>query len=1149
MITRRNPLTCRLTQAALVSLTTIAALVVSASPASAVTPAPAWQIRTLTSPTNISPANGAKLTVLARDVGGQPTDGSTVTVTDTLPAGVTPTEATGSEPTFTGDTMECVIAGQTVTCTYAHALPPLNETQLVLNIQVSVTPGTLGALPNAATVSGGGAAEVTANEPITVSTQDPPFGLADFSTYDANPSGAQDTQAGGHPNALVTTFDINSIVSPDPGEFGKVAGVQDLKDVVVDLPLGLIGNPQATPKCPQYDLTGQHGFRCPADTFIGTVALNSPIQAFGSSSLEGEPSPIVNVQPEAGYPAQFAFTEGSNAIMLYAKVVSTSSGYVVRVASPGITRFIKAKGATLTFFGDPRAQSPFGNQPGAPAAFFTNPVDCSAPQFTTTIHVDSWQNPAPVPLNPDGSANFTAVNFNDPQWKNATAVSPPVTGCEKLQFNPTISLQPDTTQADSPTGLNVDLNVAQNNDPTGLATPPLKDATVTLPQGMAVSPSSADGLQGCSDAQIALSSTESATCPDASVIGTVKVHTPLLADPLEGRVFLGTPLCGPCMNADAQSGRMLRLFVEVADSARGVDIKLPGTVSADPSTGQLTAMFKNNPQLPFDDLKLDFKGGVRAPLATPSVCGSYTSTSVLRPWSSPFTPDARPSSSFEVTGCGNPNQFAPSFSAGTVNPQAGAFSPFTLSFSRQDTDQQFSSLSATLPPGLLARLAGVPLCPDANATAGTCPAASEIGSVTTGAGPGSHPFFLPGQVYLTGPYNGGPYGLSVEVPAVAGPFNLGTVVVRNSIRINPATGQATVVSDQFPNMLAGIPLQIRTVNVTLDRPEFTFNPTNCNTMAVTGKLVSTQGTSAPVSSRFQSANCASLAFKPSFTVATAGHSSKAGGASLDVKVTSKGGPQSGGGEANIRSVKVALPIQLPSRLTTLQKACLAAVFEANPASCPKESDVGTATAKTPVLANPLSGPAYLVSHGGAAFPDLEIVLQGEGVVLILDGQTNIKKGITSSNFATVPDAPISSFELKLPTGKFSVLSPNLPEKAKFSFCGQKLTLPTRITAQNGAVLTQSTPVEVQGCPNGLRILSHSIRKRTLTIKVIVPGAGKLTASGKGLSTSSKSSKGRSTLTLTIKAKKGGRLKTKVKLSFAPTKGHKLAATVAARFKR
>jgi hypothetical protein len=581
---------------------------------------------------------------------------------------------------------------------------------------------------------------------------------------------------------------------------------------------------------------------------------------------------------------------------------------------------------------------------------------------------------------------------------------------------------------------------------------------------MSVNPGVADGLQGCSDAQISLFSADPAICPDASQIGTAEVHTPLLDHPLAGAVYIGTPLCNPCNDADAASGRMLRLFIQVNDPQSGVVVKLPGTVSANPSTGRLIATFKNNPQLPFSDLKLQFKGGPRAPLATPQTCGVFTTTSDLEPWSAPETPDATPSSSFGVSwdgaggACPASPPFAPSFTAGTVMPKAGGYSPFTLTLARADREQDLSQVQVHMAPGLLGTLSSVPLCGEPQAGLGTCSQASRIGTTTVAAGAGSDPFYLSGPVYLTGPYNGAPFGLSVAVPAVAGPFNLGTVVVRAAITIDPLTAAVTVTSGALPQIIDGVPVRLRTVNVTVDRPGFIFNPTSCSAQAVTATIGSAQGATAAVSSPFAAGGCASLPFKPRFTASTQAKTSKAGGASLDVKVAYPAG------QANIRSVKVDLPKQFPSRLTTLQKACVAAVFEANPASCPAASVVGIARAVTPVLPVTLTGPAYLVSHGGAAFPDLVVVLQGEGVRVDLTGATLIKKGITSSTFKTVPDVPISSFELYLPQGKYSVLGANLPASAKYSLCGQTLAMPTAITGQNGAVLKQTTKIAVTGCP-------------------------------------------------------------------------------------
>ena len=415
----------------------------------------------------------------------------------------------------------------------------------------------------------------------------------------------------------------------------------------------------------------------------------------------------------------------------------------------------------------------------------------------------------------------------------------------------------------------------------------------------------------------------------------------------------------------------------------------------------------------------------------------------------------------------------------------------------------------------------------------------------------------PGQpaapIYLTGGYKGAPYGLSIVVPVIAGPFNLGTVVVRASIAVDPVTSQLTVTTDPLPSILDGIPTDLRTINAVIDRPGFMFNPTNCSPQEFAGSATSTEGTAAPISSHFQMGSCRSLTFKPDFKVSTTGQSTKANGTSLDAKIvypTTPLGANQASSQSNIASVKVSLPIQMPSRLTTLQKACLARVFEENPAKCPKESLVGTATAITPVLPVPLTGPAYFVSHGGEAFPSLIVVLQGYGVTIDLVGTTFISKaGITSSTFKQVPDVPITTFDLKLPQGPFSALAANLPVSAHGSYCGQHLVMPTLFVAQNGAEIQQSTPVAVEGCLSALAV-KPVVKKQTVTLTVYAPAAGKLTVSGKGLTTTAaKTAKGQEDITITLKQKKPGSLTTSVRVAFKPAKGKKQTKTTKIRFKK
>jgi hypothetical protein len=551
-------------------------------------------------------------------------------------------------------------------------------------------------------------------------------------------------------------------------------------------------------------------------------------------------------------------------------------------------------------------------------------------------------------------------------------------------------------------------------------------------------------------------------------VGTVEVETPSLAGTLEGSIYLARQNENPF-------GSLLALYIVVDDPTTGVVIKLPGRLDTDPGTGRLTATFDDSPQFQVSELRTHFFGGPRAALRTPVTCGSYTVGSVLTPWSAPDSgPPATPSGEFEITSgpggssCPNPQPFGPSFSAGTASNQAGAFSAFSATFSRNDGEQNLGGATIKTPPGLLGILKNVVQCGEPQASQGACGQASLIGHTTVAAGAGPDPFYVQGgQVFLTGPYKGAPFGLSIVVPAVAGPFNLGNVVVRAAISVDPHTAQITVTSDPLPTILQGIPLDVRTVNVNIDRAAFMFNPTSCEPFSVAGTLTSTQGAQAQVSSRFQAANCAGLAFKPSFTVSTQANTSKKNGASLDVKASYPPGAQ-----ANIHSVAVTLPKQLPSRLSTIQQACPEATFNANPASCPAGSNIGTATANTPVLANPVVGPAYLVSHGGAAFPDLVVILQGEGVTLDLVGSINIKKQVTSSTFSNVPDAPISSFELKLPAGPHSGLAAVLPAKAKGNLCGTSLTMPTTITGQNGAVVKQNTKIQVTGCTKKAKTRKH-----------------------------------------------------------------------------
>jgi len=1010
------------------------------------------------------------------------------------------------------------------------------------------------------------------------------------------------TQAGGHPNQLTTTLEFTSQELEKPEPYEPVQGghhvpvpTRDPKDVVVDLPPGLLGNPTAVPRC-QLSValaTGAEkiGRACPVSTQVGVADVIK-----GGARTVG---PIYNVTPEAGQSAEFAIVVAFQInLLLTAHVVSTPPyGYGLAVADNGVP-LAGLTSAELTFWGVPDAAShdPMrglycsqdtrnfeicfneGGERGSPpeVPFLTMPSNCAAGPETATVKADSWEEPR--------------------VYTTASATLPGPTGCNALQFNAGTEVSPDTLLADAPVGLGVNLAVPQVEEPQRLATPPLRDATVTLPLGMSISPGIVDGIQACEasgpegiDIPTGLNAEGKPLqpdelgegeerglngepqlapghCPDASTVGTAKATTPLLSEPVEGHVYLAKPGCGgagqaACTEQDALDGNLYKLYLELGGKGAlgnaGVNIKVQGRVQANPATGQLTTRFLENPQLPFSKLDIKLNGGPRAPLDTPAACGPATTTADFRPWSAPGRtpegvfmaglPDATPSSFFDVEGCASPPGLRPGFLAQTAESRAGTFAPFTLALSREDREQDLSGIQLHTPPGLLGVLASVPLCGEPQAQQGTCSDASKIGTTTVASGAGSHPFEIGGDVYLTTGYRGAPFGLSIVTHVVAGPFNLGLVVVGARIDVDPSTSALTVTSDPLPQIVFGVPLRLQRITVHIDRPNFMFNPTNCRAQQITASIYGSQDAVANVSSPFAAGDCKSLAFKPGFTVSTSGLTSRVNGASLDTRVSY---PKNAlGSDANIAKVKVSLPKQLPSRLTTLQKACTAATFDANPASCPKPSIVGIARATTPLLPVALSGPAYFVSHGGEAFPNLIIVLQGDGVRVDLVGDTFISKaGITSTTFNTIPDVPVGTFELYLPQGPYSALAAN------GNLCAEKLQMPTTFTGQNGAAIEQVTPISVQGCKPAIRVLRHSVSGKHATVVVSVPSAGRLIAGGGGVIRSSRAITKAATVTLTLRlsrseqrfvaGRRDRRLKVPLELSFTPARGKRLQARVA-----
>jgi len=1036
-----------------------------------------------------------------------------VTVADRLAPGLVLAGNTEQEESQTGNPevtakgWRCKVrsAGGAVECATSSTLTPGSSYEpITLHVHVGPQAGTRPA--NQATVSGGGAPPATSShaEGETVVTPAEPFGLRTFTTSIADSLGSPFTQAGGHPFSASAELIFNAVPSDQEGKLVPAGGAP--KQIEVELPPGFVGNPQNAPRCPLALLGSASG--CPASTAVGytELSLGGAIVAghaspFAGSHVATSTSLIYDMEPAPGHPAQFGFVVASGLPFILDAQVRSDGDYGVTVGDSASGNGPKVLAARFTFCdngaSDVQAIGEAGKRelvslacnpaPAGSRPFLTNPSRCSAAAPVTSLRANSWNEPASY-------VSQTVYNGTHLSGSGPSPAESFVTGCNLLQFNPEAEFTPapasegGTTQADEPTGASFSLKVPQTNEAGVNATPELKDATVTLPAGMTADPSAADGLQACSNAQFGLGSmaepAEPAACPPSSQIGTARVITPLLEKPLEGQVFLGQPECGmggACTNGDAEDGRVFRLFLQVRSPERGVVIKLAGKVTANPNTGQLQAVFRQQPQLPFSELLLRFTGGARAPLANPQTCGTFTTRTDLTPWSAPGlggvsgtepiagTLDAAPSSSFNIdwNGAGGvcPGMpFSPSFSAGSDSAAAGASSPFSVTAGREDREQDISAITVSTPPGLLGKIAGIPPCPDAEANAGTCGAESQIGSATAGAGPGPHPFYLGGKVYLTGPYKGAPFGLSIVVPAIAGPFNLGTELVRASIAVNRTTAGLTIASDALPQFVDGVQLRLRRINAEVNRPGFVLNPTNCTQKQTTATISTSQGANAAVSSPFAVSGCQNLPFKPTFSASTQSNTSKANGASLVVNVAQKPG------EANIATVDLQLPKAFPSRLTTLQKACPEAQFNTNPAGCPAGSDIGTARAITPVLSAPppgrdsnLSGPVYLVSDGAAGFPDLELVLQGEGVEIVLDGKTDVKKGVTYARFDTVPDAPITVFETRLPEGPHSILTANLPAGAKRSLCRQSLSMPTVITGQNGKQIKQSTKIAITGC--------------------------------------------------------------------------------------
>jgi hypothetical protein len=894
--------------------------------------------------------------------------------------------------------------------------------------------------------------------------------LERFDVTFTGPNGEAVAEAGSHPFAMTTSLEVTSETSRK-GTFPT----ESVKDLLIGEVPGFVGDPTAVPPCPAVDFLERVPGTADLPECANSSAVGVATAIVGSHAGKGSfIVPLYNLSPTPGSVARLGFIVETVPVTVEVGV-SQEWPYRVVGAATQVSQALEFFGAELTIWGvpaDPRhdkergtcrsASSPQEDECPAEVAekpFLTVPRACAG-QLSTTYQLDTWQHPA--------------------AWVSGSVPTPAApagfTGCEALGFAPAISTAGSNPAAESPTGLDFDLGISDpgltevgaraNSDP--------ERVSVTLPEGFVTNPSVASGLAACSQAQYeesGITFNPHAGCPQASKIGTVEVTSPLLEETVDGQVYVAKQGENPFHS-------LLALYMILRNERYGLLVKQPLKVEPDPKTGRLTTIVDQIPQLPFSDFHLDFREGQRAPLITPPTCGTFTAQADLTPYSNPGNTQHE-TDALKVTGGANgagcassasqlPN--APSFSAGTVEPTAGSYSPFVLKLSRADGSQQFSSVSTTLPKGLVGKLAGIPYCSDAQIAQASgrggefeggleqrqpsCPQSSEVGTVTATAGAGSEPLSVHGHAYLAGPYKGAPLSLEIVTPAIAGPFDVGTVAIRTALQVNPETAEITAVSDPIPTILYGLPLDVRSIAIDMNRPNFTLNPTSCGAKAIAGSVISTQGSSAAIDQYFQAANCRALKFKPKLKISLKGSTTRTGHPALKAVVTYP----KGGAYANIARAQVNLPHSVFLEQSNLNKTCTKPVLLEG--KCPKSSVYGKAKAWTPLLDKPLQGNVYLVGGFGYELPALVAELNGQ-IRVLLKGKVDSgpNKGIRNT-FEAVPDAPVEKFVLEMKGGpKYSLLvnSENL--------CAKPQKAIARFTAQNGKVLETKSVIE-DSCKQG-----------------------------------------------------------------------------------
>jgi hypothetical protein len=967
------------------------------------------------------------------------------------------------------------------------------------------------------------------------------------------------TQAAGHVPYGVTDFMLRHTGSYAEGTAIPTGVVTHVR---VDVAAGLAASPAAVPKCSVAEFTGAEA--SPGSGFFTEPTCKQgtgPHKTGPESTVIGEESATVyfaplkkdvvlkgqlfNLVPPGPPHARSALYGAALAIPL--ALTGGAHLYAHTFVEGNVEWGQEAKGTGVGDYHDyfevtvspslPLIRSRQLNYGTAGnGAFITNATSCPG-HHTTRLSLEGVN----IGEEAEVKEHLEKGEIKTTQAEYETEIA--LNGCERVPFSPVFSLSPGTSASDQPDQVTTELSVPHFPEKE-IDSSQLKTASITLPEGMTLNPSAANGLEACTVGQARIHSEKfGVECPAGSELGSVSLEVPTLSEPLTGKIYLGDPVPGPGESETGPiTGPPYILYV-VANSERyGVSVRLKGEATPNPVTGQLTTVFKENPEQPFTKLTLSFNRGALTSIANPLLCGTATGSTILTPVAAGVA-NAYPGFGVSITGCATSIPFAPTQSTSNQTAVPAANTSFVFNLVRPEGQQYLSKVSTTLPEGLAGKIPDAEQCSEAAANSEEvkpqepkCPEGSKIGTVVVEAGSGGVPYTFPGSVYLTGPYNGAPYGMSIKVPAIAGPFNLGTQVTRATINTNPYTGRVTVAST-LPTIRGGVPLRVRRISVDVNKQGFLVNPTSCNALStestLTGITTLAPGgatTTATASSPFQLANCSSLGYTPKFVAKTGAKTSKANGASLETTLNFTVG------QSNTKSVLVTLPKALPSRLTTLQKACLAATFEANPYACPSGSFVGSARANTPLLPGKLQGPAILVSHGGEAFPDLELVLEANGVRVILDGKTNIKKGITTTDFKTTPDEPVSSVTVVLPTGPHSALT---TERLTTNLCTTKLVMPTTITAQNGKVFKQNTIIQPTACP--VQIVGHKVVGNTAYVTVKTFAAGRISGSGKGLSTTYRhltSAKNAVSLKIPLSSagrRKGRPFKVKLRVGFVPKK--------------